>query len=109
MDRDCVFCQIVAGQRKADIILQDENLVVFKDTNPRAPVHLLVVPKKHIRSINDLSETDMALVAALIIGAKESAKIVGIDRSGYRLVCNVERGAGQVVFHIHFHLMGGWR
>jgi histidine triad (HIT) family protein len=108
MDKDCIFCQIIAGQRKADIILQNENLVVFKDINPRAPVHLLVVPRKHIRSINDTSEADEALVAALISGAKDVAKTVGIDRSGYRLVFNVERGAGQVVFHVHLHLMGGW-
>jgi histidine triad (HIT) family protein len=108
MDKDCVFCQIIAGRRKADIVFQDETLLVFKDTNPRAPVHLLIVPRKHIRSINEVTEVDEPLMAALITGAKGVAKTVGIDRSGYRLVFNVERGAGQVVFHVHLHLMGGW-
>jgi histidine triad (HIT) family protein len=73
------------------------------------PVHLLLVPRKHIRSVNDLSADDQGLVAALIMRARYVAKEAGVDRSGYKLVLNVERGAGQVIFHLHMHLTGGWR
>jgi histidine triad (HIT) family protein len=109
MDKDCIFCQIIAGQRKADITFQDDTLLVFKDINPRAPVHLLVVPRKHIRSINELTEHDLPIMAAMVGSAADAARAADVDRSGYRLVFNVERGAGQVIFHVHLHLMGGWR
>jgi len=106
---ECVFCQIIAGTRGADIVLQDGAVVVFRDIHPHAPVHLLVVPRKHIRSINDLTEEDRGVVAAMVMKAREAAKAMSVDRSGYRLQFNVERGAGQVIFHLHLHLTGGWR
>ena len=105
----CPFCQIVAGQREAKIIYQDEMIVVFEDIHPHAPVHLLIVPRKHIRSINDLTEEDEGILAAMIMRARDVAKEVSVDRSGYKLLFNVEKGAGQVIFHLHMHLTGGWR
>ena len=111
IDREstCPFCQIVAGKREAKIICQDETVVVFEDIHPHAPVHLLIVPTKHIRSINDITEEDEGIVAAMIMRARDVAKEASVDRSGYKLLFNVERGAGQVIFHLHMHLTGGWR
>lgn len=108
MEKDCLFCQIVAGNRSADIVHRDDRVVVFRDINPHAPVHLLVVPVKHIRSINDLAAGDEEIVSALIMQARKTAGEMGLAHSGYKLVFNVERGAGQIVFHLHLHLMGGW-
>ena len=108
MENDCLFCRIVAGKKSADIVYRDETVVIFNDINPHAPVHLLIVPTKHIRSINDLTEADESVVAAMIFRARDMAKKLGVDRSGYRLAVNVERGAGQVIFHLHLHLTGGW-
>ena len=108
MEKDCTFCKIINGERSADFLYQDESLSVFKDIRPAAPVHLLIVPKNHIRSLNDLKEEDKTLLIDMIIRAKETAKELSIDRSGYRLLFNVERGGGQVIFHLHLHLMGGW-
>jgi histidine triad (HIT) family protein len=109
MEKECLFCQIIAGTRDADIVSQDETVVVFKDLYPHAPVHLLIVPRKHIRGINDLTEGDRGIVAAMIMKAREVAKEMSVDRSGYQLLFNVERGAGQVIFHLHLHLTGGWQ
>ena len=83
-------------------------MVVFKDIRPHAPVHLLIVPKKHIRSVNDLTEEDSPILSEMIMRAKEIAKEQAISGSGYRLLFNIERGGGQVIFHLHMHLMGGW-
>ncbi len=83
-------------------------MVVFKDIYPHAPVHLLIVPRKHIRSVNDLLEEDWILVSEMILKGKEMAEQEGISQSGYKLLFNVERGGGQVIFHLHLHLMGGW-
>ncbi len=106
---DCPFCQIVAKTRKAEIVYEDGALVAFKDRSPHAPVHLLIVPKKHIRSVNDLMPEDKTIVGEMLMKAPEIAKMMSVDRSGYKLQINVERGAGQVVFHLHMHLVGGWR
>jgi len=108
MEEHCAFCEIVRGEKSADILYQDESVVVFKDIRPHAPVHLLVVPRKHIRSMNDLTEGDKDVVFNMILKAKEMAREQSIARSGYRLVFNVERGGGQVIFHLHLHLLGGW-
>ena len=108
MEKDCPFCQIIRGEQSADIIYQNESLVVFKDAHPHAPVHLLIVPKKHIRSVNDLTEQDNEILSEMILRAKEVAKERFISSSGYKLVFNVERGAGQIIFHLHMHLFGGW-
>jgi histidine triad (HIT) family protein len=105
---ECPFCQIIAGKREADIVYEDETLVVFKDRHPHAPVHLLIVPRKHIRSINELAPEDKDIVGEMLMKAPEIAKLMSVDRSGYNLQINVERGAGQVIFHLHLHLTGGW-
>ncbi len=91
------------------MVYEDDLVIAFKDINPHAPVHLLLVPRKHIRSINDLTESDHEAVAGLIMAARDVARKTGIDHSGYKLVFNVERGGGQLVFHLHLHLIGGWR
>jgi len=108
MEEKCTFCKIIKGEQPADFLYQDESLVVFKDIRPHAPVHLLIVPKEHIRSLNDLKEKDRDIISKMVVRAKEMAKEVSIAQSGYRLLFNVERGGGQVIFHLHLHLLGGW-
>jgi histidine triad (HIT) family protein len=105
---DCIFCRIIRGERPADFLYQGEAVVAFKDIRPHAPVHILVVPRKHIRSVNDLEEADRIIVGEMIFRAGEIAKEQGISDSGYKLVYNVEKGGGQFVFHLHLHLLGGW-
>jgi len=108
MSNDCIFCEIIRGDKPAEFVYHGDTVVAFNDINPKAPVHILVVPKKHIRSINDLTEADRDVVAELIFRAKEIAKDQGIARTGYKLTFNVERGGGQLVFHLHMHLVG-WK
>jgi histidine triad (HIT) family protein len=108
MEKDCIFCQIAQGQTETQMLYQSDTLVVFKDINPHAPVHLLLVPKKHIRSVNDLTDADQEILAEFILVAKEMAKEQGVDKSGYKLLYNVEKGGGQLIFHLHLHLLGGW-
>ena len=108
MEKDCLFCKISHGKTSTEILYENDTLVVFRDINPAAPIHLLIVPKKHIRSVNDLSEADQPILAEMVMVAKEMAAQQGVDKSGYRLFINVERGGGQVVFHLHMHLIGGW-
>jgi histidine triad (HIT) family protein len=108
MEEKCTFCKIIKGEQSADFLYQDESLVVFKDIRPHAPVHVLIVPREHIRSVNDLGEKDKGIISEMIVRAKEMAKELSIAQSGYRLLFNVERGGGQVIFHLHLHLLGGW-
>ena len=109
MDKDCIFCQIARGQTDTEMLYQSDTLVVFKDINPHAPVHLLLVPQKHIRSINDLTDADREILAELTMVAREMARGQGIAESGYKLLYNVEKGGGQLIFHLHMHLLGGWK
>lgn len=109
MDTDCLFCKIAARQLDTEFLYENDTLVVFRDINPQAPVHLLIVPKKHIRSINDLKEEDRDIVSELVMTAKDMAKQEGVDTSGYNLLFNVEKGGGQVIFHLHLHLLGGFK
>jgi histidine triad (HIT) family protein len=106
--KDCPFCKIIRGEKEADFVYKDESVVAFHDIRPQAPVHILIVPRKHIRSINDMNGEDHAVISSLLYRAREIAKSKGIDQSGYRLVFNVERGGGQYIFHLHLHLLGGW-
>lgn len=108
MITDCIFCKIINKELPAEFVFQDDSLVVFKDINPHAPVHLLIVPRKHIRSVNDLGAEDEGVIAHMITVGKEMAADQSIARSGYKLLFNVERGGGQVIFHLHLHLIGGW-
>ncbi len=109
MVSNCLFCNIAKGKVPSEFLFEDDSFVVFRDINPHAPVHLLIVPKKHIRSINDLTEDDREIVGQMFMIAKEMAKKEGIDKSGYRLFFNVEKGGGQEIFHLHLHLIGGWK
>ncbi len=106
---DCLFCKIVNGEMGTTFLHETEELVVFHDINPMAPVHLLIVPRRHIRSINDLAEGDGAIVSQLVFTARDMARRMEVDKSGYRLFFNVEQGGGQEVFHLHLHLIGGWQ
>ena len=104
----CIFCQISAGRTDTGLLYEDDLAVVFRDIHPHAPVHLLVVPKKHIRSVNDLTAEDDRIVSHLVAVARDMARAEQIDRSGYKLLFNVESGGGQVIFHLHLHLLGGF-
>lgn len=109
MQTHCLFCDIAHGRTDTVLLHADQHLVVFRDIHPHAPVHLLIVPKRHIRSINDLSAADGEMVGQLVLTARQMALRERVDASGYKLLFNVERGGGQVIFHLHLHLMGGWR
>ncbi|ADO76804.1 histidine triad nucleotide-binding protein [Halanaerobium praevalens] len=104
---DCLFCKIIAGKMETEFIYQDEELVVFKDISPQAPVHLLIVPKKHIANLNQLNKRDNNLVGQIYQVAQKMAAKYDIDQSGYRVVSNCGQDGGQTVNHIHFHLLGG--
>ncbi|MEX2494866.1 MAG: histidine triad nucleotide-binding protein [Woeseia sp.] len=106
-DDDCIFCKIAAGEINADIVYQDDRVVAFRDTNPQAPTHVLVIPRQHIATINDIGKDEAAVAGWLFLGAQAVARQEGIDQSGYRTVMNCMKGAGQSVFHIHLHLLGG--
>ena len=90
------------------MLYENDTLVVFRDINPAAPIHLLIVPRKHIRSVNDLTDADRPILSEMVMVAKEMAAQQGVDKSGYRIFINVERGGGQVIFHLHLHLIAGW-
>lgn len=106
---DCLFCKIVNKEIPSEFLYEDDSFVVFRDINPQAPVHLLILPKKHIRSINDLVDDDKDIISEIFMVAKKMAEIENVNKSGYKLVFNVEKGGGQVIFHIHLHLIGGWK
>lgn len=108
MSEDCLFCRIANKEVETRFIYEDDTYVVFKDIHPSAPVHLLLIPRQHIRSINDLAPGHESLIGGLFPLAAKMAKEQGVDKSGYKLLFNVEKGGGQMVFHIHLHLLGGW-
>jgi histidine triad (HIT) family protein len=105
----CLFCKIVAGEIPAKRVYEDNDLIAFEDLNPQAPVHVLVIPRRHIATINDLAGSDDALVGAMVRCAAAIAKERGVDGGGYRTVFNCNGEAGQTVFHIHLHVLGGRR
>lgn len=105
----CIFCEIVAGRQPARLVHQDESVTVFWDIYPQARVHLLVVPNQHIRSLAEAEESDPLLLGRCLQVAAKVAREHGLDRSGYRVVTNVGPDAGQSVFHLHFHVLGGNR
>ncbi len=104
---DCLFCKISAGELPAQIIYQDDEILAFYDIHPQAPTHILIIPKKHIATLNEMSKDDIPLAGHLLYTAKQLAKQQGIDEQGFRVVFNCNKGAGQAVFHIHLHLLGG--
>lgn len=104
---DCLFCKITTGEIEADVVMSNDHVVAFRDINPQAPTHVLIVPKKHISTINDIGAADTDLVGRLFLAAGEIAKDEGLSEKGYRVTMNCMEGAGQSVFHIHLHLLGG--
>ena len=104
---DCLFCKIIHREIPGKIVYEDDELLAFEDINPQAPTHLLVVPKRHIESLNALDDGDDQIVGAIVRRAAAIAKERGISGGGYRTVFNTNRDAGQTVFHIHLHLLGG--
>ena len=106
---DCLFCKMVSGEIQPDVVYENEDVLAFRDLDPKAPTHVLVIPKRHISTINDIAPSDAALIGKLFLGARQVAEqegITGADR-GYRTVMNCNADAGQSVFHIHLHLLGG--
>jgi len=104
---DCLFCKINNAEIPAEILYQDDDVTAFRDVSPQAPSHFLVIPKKHIPTINDLQSDDAALVGKMMLAAKRLAAELGIDESGFRTTMNCNADGGQTVFHIHLHVLGG--
>jgi histidine triad (HIT) family protein len=104
---DCLFCKILAGDVPADIVYESETAIAFRDINPHAPTHVLIIPRKHVATINALAADDAQLVGELFLAAKHIARQEGIAERGYRVAMNCNAAAGQTVFHLHLHLLGG--
>ncbi len=104
---DCLFCQLINGDIKADVVYVDDDVFAFRDINPQAPVHILIIPKQHIATINDADDSHTSLLGRLVLTAQVIAKREGLAENGYRLVMNCNQDGGQAVFHIHLHLLGG--
>jgi histidine triad (HIT) family protein len=105
----CIFCQIVAKTQPADIVYEDDEILVFKDIQPKALIHVLLIPKSHIATVNDLEDEHIPLMGKLFTRAKHLATQWDIAAQGYRLMVNVGRGGGQVIDHLHMHLLSGWQ
>ncbi|MGD8802594.1 MAG: histidine triad nucleotide-binding protein [Gammaproteobacteria bacterium] len=106
---DCLFCKIRDGEIPGDVVYENDDVLAFRDVNPQAPTHILVIPRKHIATTNDLEADDAAVVGKMMLAAKQIAADEGFAAEGYRMVLNCNEGAGQTVFHIHMHLLGGRR
>lgn len=104
---DCIFCKIATGEIPAAKLYDDGEVLAFRDINPEAPVHLLIIPRRHIPTLNDLTEADAALIGRLYLAGKQVAAELGVAERGYRTVINCNRDAGQIVFHVHLHLLAG--
>lgn len=109
MSEECLFCRIVAGEIDADVVTEGDGWIAFRDVNPQAPTHVLLVPREHVATVNDLDEGHDRLLGAMLRGAARVAADEGIAEDGYRLVLNCNAQAGQSVFHVHLHLLGGRR
>ena len=107
VDTSCIFCKIAAREIPADIVRESDRLVAFRDTNPQAPTHILLIPKEHVASLAEMGDEHGPMLADVAQAATQLARAEGIDEEGWRLVTNVGSGAGQTVFHLHFHLLGG--
>jgi histidine triad (HIT) family protein len=104
---DCLFCRIIAGDIPSNVVLQDESAIAIRDVNPQAPTHILVIPREHIESLDDASQKDEALLGHLLRMSARIANQEGLSEGGYRTVINNGEGAGQSVFHLHVHVLGG--
>ncbi len=103
----CIFCKIAAGDIPAEIVYEDDQVLAFRDLNPQAPLHALVIPRKHIATLNDLTAEDEAMVGRMYLAARQVAGEAGLATRGYRTVMNCNSEAGQSVYHIHLHVLGG--
>ena len=106
---DCLFCKIANKEIPAELIFEDDRIVAFNDINPQAPIHVLIIPKEHFASLNDIPEEKKDVLGHILLRARQIAQNLGIRDSGYRIVLNTARDSGQEVLHIHFHLLGGRR
>ena len=106
---DCIFCKVISGELPGKFVYRDEDIVVISDIAPKAPVHLLAIPKKHIDSVIHIDEGDKELMGRMILVANTVAKEAGLHENGYKILINNGSRAGQIVFHLHMHIMGGWR
>lgn len=106
-NENCLFCKILAGDIPADIVYESDTAIGFRDINPKAPTHVVIIPRKHIATINDLGPDDQTVVGSLFTAAREIAETQGHADAGYRVVMNCNEAAGQTVFHIHLHMLGG--
>lgn len=106
---DCIFCKIIAGEIPGKFVYRDEEVIAFYDISPKAPVHVLVLPVKHISSLIETTTADTELLGTLMVKVQEIAKKLGLPASGYKVVVNNGKGSGQLVFHLHIHLLGGWK
>lgn len=104
---ECVFCKIIKGEIPTDKVYEDDKVLVFKDIEPQAPVHILLIPKKHIESLNDLDDDDCEIVGYIFMIAKNMAEKFGVSKDGYRIVTNCGKDGGQSVNHVHFHMLAG--
>jgi histidine triad (HIT) family protein len=104
---DCLFCKMVAGDIQPDVVFEDDEVLAFRDVNPQAPLHVLVIPKTHIATTNELTAETAGVLGKMYLAAKQIAADAGVAEPGYRMVMNCNAGAGQSVFHIHLHLLGG--
>jgi histidine triad (HIT) family protein len=104
---DCIFCKIANHAIPSKMVYEDDHVFVFDDINPQAPVHSLVIPKRHVASVQELGESDQALIGRLLLACTKVAKMKGLAEPGYRLVANTGKDGGQTVFHLHFHVLGG--
>lgn len=107
MAEKCLFCRIASGDLPAKVVREDEATLAFRDIDPKAPTHVLIIPRRHVASVNDLTQDDSTLIGQLYLAAREIAALDGIGEAGYRLVMNTGADAGQSVAHIHLHLLGG--
>jgi len=106
---NCIFCKIINKEAPAEIVYENEQIIAFKDIKPLAPVHILIIPKIHIPTVNHFEERDRELIGELILTAQKIAKSQGVRETGYKLVFNVGKGGGQIIDHLHLHLLGGWK
>ncbi len=106
---DCIFCKIINKEIQASMVFEDEKIIAFNDINPQAPIHILLVPREHFSSLNEIPEEKKNILSHLLLKARQIAQEKGIAEKGYRIVLNTARDSGQEVLHIHFHLFGGRR
>jgi histidine triad (HIT) family protein len=104
---DCLFCRIVARQLPSEVVYEDDDIFAFNDINPQAPTHVLIIPKEHVATVNDVADADAAVFSTLVLRARAIAAERGIATSGYRLLFNCNAAGGQTVYHLHLHLLGG--